>query len=351
MKKIFYFVCFLLFFSFSAKAETDVVSEVFETLAQDYIVEKTPKEIALKGLKAITDIDKDILIKHTTDKIFLYQKDKVLAKFDMPQNEYDKNSWIEFCKDVLQKSTKLSSKLDVLDFELPDRFANAVFKDLDGYSNYFSVFSTEGDEPIRIRRQFASRVIDDILLIRVLSFQRGVSQKIKTAVEECSICKGIILDLRGNHGGFFDEAVKIADLFLDEGIVAYTTSPLTDESQYFTAETGDIAFSKPMVVLIDGMTASAAEILAASLSEQNRAVLVGTKTYGKGTVQDVKKIGGERAMSVTTSFFYTPSGLKIDKIGVTPMICVTTGENCDKEDRLNKEEDIERAVMLIKTGI
>ncbi|MBR2299999.1 MAG: hypothetical protein IJ870_05450 [Alphaproteobacteria bacterium] len=350
MKK---YLCFLfcLFLCLPLKAQTDVIKEVFENLNQDYIVEITNREIALKGLKALKEVDKNINIKASSDAVFLYQSGKPADKFEMPEDEENMQAWIDFCKKIIEAGTKVSEKLDVLDFEIPDRFAKNVFEGLDGYSHYFGAFTGVDENPVKARRQFASRVIDGVLLIRVLSFQKNVSERIKEAVEECSACEGLILDLRGNHGGFFDEAVKSADLFLDEGIIAYTLSFEDATPEYQIATSGDILQSKPMVVLLDGYTASAAEVLAASLSEQNRATLIGTKTFGKGTVQDVKKIGDERAMALTTSFFYTPSGMKIDKIGLTPFICTSDGEACEREDRLNKEEDIDRAVLFIKTGM
>ncbi|HCU59275.1 MAG TPA: hypothetical protein DIC64_04770 [Alphaproteobacteria bacterium] len=350
MKKYFCFL-FCLFLSFPLKAQTDVIKQVFENLKQDYIVQTNNKEIALKGLRVLKEVDKNIDLKASSDKIFLYQNGKVVDKFEMPSDAEDVNAWVDFCKKIISAGVQVSEKLDVLDFELPDRFARNVFEGLDGYSHYFATFAGSEETPFKAKRQFASRIEDEVLLIRILSFQKDVSERVKTAIEECSVCKGLILDLRGNHGGFFDEAIKLANLFLDEGIVAYTLSAEDASPQYYTAEAGDILQGKPMVVLVDGLTASAAEVLAASLSEQNRATLIGTKTYGKGTVQEVKKMEGERAMAVTTSFFYTPSGIKIDRIGVAPSICTGSTEACEKEDRLNKEEDIERAVRFIKTGV
>ena len=185
----------------------------------------------------------------------------------------------------------------------------------------------------------------------LISFKKDISQNIKNAVLECSKCEGVILDLRGNHGGFLSEAIAVADLFLDEGIIAYTLSNDDGVPEYFTAGKGDIFEGKPLVILLDGNTASAAEVLAGALAEQNRAVLIGTKTYGKGTVQDVSKMDADRAIAVTTSYFYTPSGLKIDQIGLTPQICVSTSDTCEKEDRFSKEEDIDRAVKYLKTGL
>lgn len=351
MKKII-LLLFLFLTTRVVLAQTDVIGEVFLNLNKDYINQISNKDMTIKGLQSLTKIDPNIRVYERANKLFLYQGDKFIQHFEFPSTNENTEAWADLSKKVISSATKVSEKLDVLDFELPDRFAASVFEGLDGYSHYFGAFEdVDESKPLKFKRPFASRVIDNILLIRVLSFQKDVSQRVQTAVEECSKCEGLILDLRGNHGGFLDEALKIANLFLDEGIIAYTISAEKDPPEYFTAESGDILGGRPMVVLTDGYTASAAEVLAAGLSEQNRAVLIGTKTYGKGTVQDVQKMGSDRAISMTTSFFYTPSGVKIDKVGLSPFICTSTNESCEKEDRLHQEEDIDRAVKYLKTGM
>ena len=346
MIKKFIFVLFLIFSSFPAFAQTDVIAKVFSTLNQENTPQITNKTIAVRGLQALSGVDKNLNVSEQNNTVVLSYPQKDAATFSMPP-ENDVSAWITLCKKAIDKACQMSKRLETVDFELPDKFAAAVFESLDGYSHYFSVFSDGAQEkPFKIKRPFASRVIDNILLIRILTFKKDISQSVKTAVLECSKCEGIILDLRGNHGGFLDEAISVADFFLDEGIIAYTLANKNGVPQYFTAGKGDIALGKPLVIL----DKAPAKTSAGALSEQNRAVLIGTKTYGKGTVQDVSKMDADRAMAVTTSYFYTPSGLKIDKIGLTPQICVSNNETCDKEDRFSKEEDIDRAVKYLKTG-
>ena len=333
-------------------AKTDVIYEVFSSLSQDYINTVTPKEIALQGLRALHETDENLKTEENESELWLYYQDKPVQKIPFPMKDEPLEAWIDFCKNTLKAAEGVSKNISLHDFEMPDKFAQKAFENMDGYSDYFSTFTKTDDEnkPLKIRRSFTSRIIDDFLLIRALDFKKGTAEKIKTAVTECSMCKGLILDLRGNHGGFFDEALSVADLFLDEGIITYTLNE-KNEPQYFTAKSGDILSSKPIVILIDGLSASAAEVLAGALFDQNRAVLIGTKTYGKGTVQDIKKMDSDRAIAVTISYFYTPSGLKIDKTGLTPQICTAQNEDCAKEDRFKHEEDIERAIQYLKTGI
>ena len=352
MKKTVFYVLLMMLFHMQAFAQSDVMKEVFDTVSREYVGKITNKDIALKGLQALSTVDKKIGVEEKEDALYLKKEGRLIKKFKMPTESANADAWIKMCENVISVASKKSEEIDVHDFEMPDRFAAAVLNDLDGHSRYFSVFSeNENEEKIKVQRPFASRVVDNVLLVRIVTFKKDISEQVKTAVFECSKCEGIILDLRGNRGGFFNEALKIADLFLDEGIITYTLSDENGVPQYYSASKGDMTGGKPMAVLVDGVTASAAEVLAGALSEQNRAVLIGTKTYGKGSVQDVKKMDADRAISVTSSYFYTPSGLKINNVGLTPQICVAQNEDCEKEDRFSKDEDILRAVRYVKTGL
>lgn len=351
-----------------AKEQRDIIAVVYENLNRDYINTIDNKQIALKGLKALETIDSNIKISPASSKVFLYYGKRMVKSFEYPAKNANAAKWVEFNHAVINAAVKISPRAEVLDFELPDRFAASVFKDLDGYSHYYGQFSEDENNPtfrsqnapnkaaVITRRNFASRLIDDILLIKIFTFQKGISQKVLNAVNDCSTCKGIILDMRGNHGGIFDEAIKIADLFLDEGIISYTAGRVSEQPRFYTASEGDISENKPIVILVDGFTASAAEVIAAALSEQNRAILIGTETYGKGTVQDIMKLHDGSAMALTTAYFYTPSGFKIDKVGLKPAICTggikdeneLQNANCDRADRFNEDVDVAIAVRYLK---
>jgi hypothetical protein len=283
----------------------------------------------------------------------------VSKTFRLPQPNAKEEAWVSLTQEVIDQAVRVSPKAELLDFEIPDRFAESVFKNLDGYSHYYGTFVNEQTPQTTVRRNYAVRMIDDVMMIKILTFHQGVAQKVATAVADCSACRGIILDLRGNHGGILEEAVQIADLFLDEGIITYTSEKDDASPKYYMASAGDKAARKPLVVLIDGMTASAAEVLSAALSEQNRAVLIGTQSFGKGTIQDVFKLGDQRAMALTSAYFYTPSGHKIDKNGVMPALCTggltdtfsVDAGSCRPEDRLTQEIDVETAVKYIKNEL
>lgn len=349
------FCCLLI----STSAKADALDQVYATLEEDYINTLNSREITLKGLKSLENTDADIKISATDNKLYLYYKRRLAKVFSLPKTNADTKAWVSLSREVLAAAAGISPEAELYDFELPDRFTQAVFEDLDGYSHYYGGFDNRSPVQKNIRRNFAARMVDDILLIKILSFKQGVGEEVLQALRQHPDAEGIILDLRGNHGGILSEAVKITDMFLDEGIITYTDGKAGQAPEFYTAAAGDVTDNKPLAVLVDGYTASAAEILAAALSEQNRAVLIGTETYGKGTVQNVVRMDSERAMALTTAYFHTPSGAGIDKAGLKPGICtgsITAADkladaDCVKSDRLNEEADVAVAVKYLKNEL
>ncbi|MEW5728040.1 MAG: S41 family peptidase, partial [Pseudomonadota bacterium] len=133
--------------------------------------------------------------------------------------------------------------------------------------------------------------------------------------------KGVILDMRGNPGGLLDQAVSMADLFMKDGPIVSTRGRHPLASQAYEAREGDFAEDLPVVVLVDGKSASAAEIVTAALQDAGRAVVVGTNSYGKGTVQTVIRLPNDGEMTLTWSRFHTPTGYALHGLGVLPTIC------------------------------
>ncbi len=149
---------------------------------------------------------------------------------------------------------------------------------------------------------------------------------------------GIVLDLRNNPGGLLTQAIKVSDAFLNEGEVVSTRGRNPEDGERFNATPGDLAEGKPIVVLINGGSASASEIVAGALQDHHRAIVVGTKSFGKGSVQTVMPLRGDGAMRLTTSRYYTPSGRSIQALGVSPDIIVEqprTRPEAEDEDAAN----------------
>lgn len=133
---------------------------------------------------------------------------------------------------------------------------------------------------------------------------------------------GIVLDLRNNPGGLLNQAVRVSDAFLDAGEIVSTRGRDPQDGERFNATRGDLSNGKPLVVLINGGSASASEIVAGALQDHRRAIVVGEKSFGKGSVQTVMPLRGDGAMRLTTARYYTPSGRSIQALGVSPDIVV-----------------------------
>jgi carboxyl-terminal processing protease len=153
----------------------------------------------------------------------------------------------------------------------------------------------------------------------------GLEAGLKKVYEEAGGAdkvNGVVLDLRNNPGGLLTQAIKVSDAFLDQGEIVSTRGREPGDGERFNAAPGDITGGKPLVVLINGGSASASEIVAGALQDHRRAIVVGTKSFGKGSVQSVIPLRGDGAMRLTTSRYYTPSGRSIQSLGVHPDVLV-----------------------------
>jgi carboxyl-terminal processing protease len=171
------------------------------------------------------------------------------------------------------------------------------------------------------------RTEGDAAYIRISSFTEQTTSGLERAMNRLDeqlgdAMTGVILDLRGNPGGLLDQAVKVSDAFLDQGEIVSTRGRRSGDSQRFNARRGDITKGKPLVILINGGSASASEIVAGALQDHGRAVILGTKSFGKGSVQTIIPLAGQGAMRLTTSLYYTPSGRSIQAKGIDPDILV-----------------------------
>ncbi len=174
-----------------------------------------------------------------------------------------------------------------------------------------------------------TRTEQNAVILRVTTFndqtyknlEEGLAEQIEAAGGADKV-SGIVLDLRNNPGGLLTQAIKVSDAFLDKGEIVSTRSRDPEDGERFNATAGDLANGKPMVVLINGGSASASEIVAGALQDHHRAIVVGTKSFGKGSVQTVMPLRGDGAMRLTTARYYTPSGRSIQALGVSPDIIV-----------------------------
>jgi carboxyl-terminal processing protease len=173
------------------------------------------------------------------------------------------------------------------------------------------------------------RVVGKTMVLRVTTFNdqttSGIVEELKKGLDELgglANLDGVVLDLRNNPGGLLNEAITVSDSFLDKGEIVSTRGRDPQSGERYNAQAGDLIEGKPIVVLINGGSASASEIVAGALQDHRRAIVVGTKSFGKGSVQTLIPLRGDGAMRLTTARYYTPSGRSIQALGISPDIVV-----------------------------
>ena len=215
-----------------------------------------------------------------------------------------------------------------------------------GESQPFDVVVTRGVIDVPSVR---SRELDDgYWLIRVSRFQRDSGREVTTAIEsalEQGDVQGVVLDVRNNPGGVMNASVEMASNFLDGGLVVYTKGRHPDSMSTYNAEPGDLLPGVPVVVLVNGGSASASEIIAGALQDRGRAVIMGTQSFGKGSVQTVLPVSETKALKLTTSLYYTPNGRSIQAEGIVPDVVVERAQltSLEQGNRL-READLNRSI-------
>ncbi|WP_417806304.1 S41 family peptidase [Thioclava sp.] len=198
------------------------------------------------------------------------------------------------------------------------------------------------------------------VILRVTTFNDQTYANLESSIKEqvkeiggMDKVDGFIVDLRNNPGGLLTQAIKVSDAFLDKGEIVSTRGRNAQDSERFNATAGDLADGKPLVVLINGGSASASEIVTGALQDHHRAIVVGTKSFGKGSVQTVMPIKGEGAMRLTTARYYTPSGRSIQSLGISPNVVVPQldtppADEAAKDDapkpKMTSEADLKGAI-------
>jgi carboxyl-terminal processing protease len=166
----------------------------------------------------------------------------------------------------------------------------------------------------------------DVAYVQISQFTEQTGDGLRDAIEKANktigtdALKGFVVDLRNNPGGLLDQAVEVADDFLERGEIVSTRGKNPEETQRRNARPGDLTNGKPVIVLINGGSASASEIVAGALQDHRRATVLGTRSFGKGSVQTIKSLGANGALKLTTARYYTPSGRSIQAKGIEPDI-------------------------------
>ena len=213
------------------------------------------------------------------------------------------------------------------------------------------------DEPFEVNiirdeikiRSVRSRLYETIGYIRITTFSEQTSPGLQKAMDDLQAetaegLTGLVLDLRNNPGGLLSEAIRVSDAFLEKGEIVSTRGRGKNDIQHAYARPGDISHGLPLVVLINSGSASASEIVAGALKDHRRAVVMGTRSFGKGSVQTITPMPGHGAMRLTTALYFTPSGVSIQAKGISPDIEVALARIEKLEGGLVREEDLRGAL-------
>jgi len=196
---------------------------------------------------------------------------------------------------------------------------------------------------IEIQSVYAKTIGDDILYLRITSFDQKVVQSMKKAIRKHPKTKGIVIDLRNNPGGLLNQAIGTVDMFVKSGAIVSQKGKIPSENLVYNATTPNTDTKTPIVVLVNGGSASASEIVSGALQDHKRAVIVGEKTFGKGSVQVVMPVNQDEALRLTIARYYLPSGRTIQAVGVTPDVEVSYGEIKKAEEGISiKEKDLRK---------
>ena len=357
MKRVLIFICFFLFAGSARAADEEFLQQIYNEIPNQYVEPINIEDVAVAFLKGISAVDKNLKVGDDDTKISLYYQGRLQKAVRKPEDNNDVTAWVKLSLEIMDKATEVSKQAFRRDFEMPDLMMQQAMKIFDEDSKFYFNAESVKDKRLKHMRNFAARKEGENLYIKILAFNNYTLAEVKKAINDNKDAKGLIVDLRGSPGGQLSTAIEVADLFLDEGIVVSTQGINQQETIYYNSKEGDIWKDKPIVVLIDGKTASAAEVLAAALQEQSRAKLVGTKSFGKGTIQSLLYLSNGAVLSITNAYFYTPSGKKLNKQGVMPDICtfeMPEGKNIDnllaiKADNCLAEER-ENSILELKVA-
>ncbi len=361
MKQFVALVCFL--WCGLARAEQADWAGVFERAQQAYVYDVAVEDLAIAALKGVNKVDKDLRLGNDGARVTLYYKGRVIKVLRKPEDKNDASRWGALSEEILAAAEEKSTIAATRNFETTDIIAAEMVKILDKDSKFYADMDEAGG--YRNKRQFAARMENDALYIKIGAFNKQTVTELEEALAGYKDASALILDVKGCPGGMAGEAIKVAELFLDGGIVASTKGKAPQEETYYNAAESDVWQGKPIFILVDGATASAAEILTAALQEQGRAKVIGVLTKGKGTMQKLIGLNGGGVLAVTNGFFMTPSGNDLNNKGVVPDVCtfeqaedsdveMLIGKQnaaCATEIRENSELELDIALYLLQKEI
>lgn len=370
-KRFVYLTSLLIMFSSPVYADdTSVLTQIYQDVLDEYVIPVDLDAIVVPALKGLNKLDSHIRVADDGGRVSVYAGGRLLKTMRKPQNPKDVAAWVKLTEAIIKAARKASPELERKDFEIVDTMMAHGIKGFDNDSNYYPdlELSNPPQPEFKPKRAFYDRVLNgNLLYLRMGAINKYTKENVSKSLWENQQIKGVIIDLRGNPGGVLKEAVRVAGMFIDGGIIASTKGRAADSVEFYNAPSGDVLKNKPIVVLVDGQTASSAEVLAAALQEQSRATVIGTDSYGKGTVQKLIKLENNSRLAITNAVIFTPSGNKISAGGIHPDIC-TSGELenrdpekiiarnsvhglCEKQNRQDSDLDLDVALTYLQKQI
>ena len=349
MKKFFYTICVMstlmtpsaYSLSDAAIEKIDLLAGVFERIKAGYVEEVTDTEVleaAINGMLTSLDPHSSYLPKSSFDDM----KEQTSGEFgglgievtmergvvkvvspidDTPAHAAGLMSgdYIVNIDGVDVQGLTLSEAVEKMRGEVGSDITIKIYREDERRA--FDVTITRDKIKVRPVRSHMAR--DNIGYVRISTFNANVKRDLEKNIKELQKetddpLRGLILDLRNNPGGLLNQAVAVSDAFLEDGEIVSTRGRIEGQSQRYNAKPGDLAAGKPIVVLVNNGSASASEIVAGALQDHGRALVVGTQTFGKGSVQTVMGLPGGAGMRITTALYYTPSGRSIQAEGIMP---------------------------------
>lgn len=312
---------------------------LLEQIPANYVQQISTEEVAIRILKSFDALDKKLRVANDNNKISIYYDAKLQKSLHKPQDPNNVKKWVEICDEFFNLTMKISQLAAQKDFRAIDLILAKAIHKFDADSKYYQGITDDGR--VKHRQDFAARTNNGILYLKIVTFNRYTKEKLLKSIEGRDDIKGVILDLRSSPGGDLAAAIDVADLFMDEGIIVSVKDKVNKQTIYYTAKDGDITGGLPLVVLIDGQTASAAEVLTVALQEQSRAKVIGTSSFGKGTVQTLLSLPNGGVFAISSAYYNTPSGRKLAKVGVIPDFCTfEMSESQDVERLINSGYDV-----------
>ena len=319
----------------------EIFTEALKEIQENYVDLKEPEELirgAIKGMvenldphssymtkKEYEDLMVDTRGKFDGVGIEITKRDKILTVVSPIEGTPAYKAGIEAGDQIIKIDGELCTDMSLTDAVSRIRGPRGTKVNLtvrrEGVGEPLEFSITRDEIPVASVRHYL--LTPDIAYVRIITFQGETDRDLAKALEEIEEgrnLEGLILDLRGNPGGLLTQAISVSDLFLDSGVIVSTKGRDDLQNMNVSAEKNDVPRNYPMIVLVNGGSASASEIVAGALQDNKRALVLGTQTFGKGSVQTILPLSDGSGLRLTTANYYTPSGRSIQASGITPDI-------------------------------